>query len=82
MQTNKSEMQAVQFADCMARLKRIGLHCDVGVAAGVVMISTDSRIDASTIRKAVKQAAPAMGAIHVENRPRKGFYVFTITCLD
>lgn len=78
MQTSQKELFAIQFAECMNKLKRLGLICDVAVNAGIVLISTKCKHSASTIRKSSKMAANKCGAITCENRLSKGFYVFTI----
>lgn len=78
MQTSHKEIFAIKFADCMTRLKNLGLVCEVAVIAGVVMISTQCAHSAKTIRRSSKMAANKCDAITCENRPSKGFYVFTI----
>lgn len=79
MINSQKEMMAVKFAECMGRLKLLGLKGDVSVTAGVVMIATTCKSSAPVFRKAIKTACRS-GILHVENRPSKGSYVFTITC--
>lgn len=79
MLNTQKELFAVKFADCMARLKNLGLKADIAVTAGVVMVSTADKDSASCFRKAIKSACLKTGAVHVEKRPRKGFYVFSVT---
>lgn len=78
MQTNQTEMFAAKFADCMARLKALGLKAEIAVCAGVVVVSTQDKGSASCFRKAIKTASERAGAFFVENRPAKGSYVFTV----
>lgn len=78
MQTNFKEQMAVKFADCMARLKVLGLNGEISVTAGVVMVATADKNSASQFRKAMKKAAANTGAIFVENRPSKESRVFTL----
>lgn len=80
MNTNQKEIFAVKFADCMARLKALGLKGEVAVTAGVVMVSTTDKGSAQGFRKAIKTACARTGAVSYENRPAKGAYVFTIAC--
>lgn len=80
MISSQKELFAVKFADCMARLKGLGLKGEVAVSSGVVMVSTNDKVSASGFRKAVKAACDKTGAIFCETRPAKGFYVFTISC--
>lgn len=77
MQTNQKELFAVRFADCMGRLRHLGLKGEVTVTAGVVMIATADRISASGYRKAIKTACAKLNAVFTEHRPAKT-YVFTI----
>ena len=77
MLTTEKELMAVKFADCMGRLRNLGLKGEVAVTAGVVMISTADKISASGFRKAIKTACAKTGAVSVETRPAKT-YVFTI----
>lgn len=77
MLTTEKELMAVKFADCMSRLRNLGLKGEVAVTAGVVMISTADKISASGFRKAIKTACAKTGAVSVETRPAKT-YVFTI----
>ena len=72
-------MFAVKFADCMSRLKNLGLKGDVTVNSGLVMVSTSDKGSASCFRKAIKNACEKTGSVNTETRPKKGFYVFTIT---
>jgi hypothetical protein len=78
MQANQKELFAIKFADCMARLKSLGLVGEIAVNAGVVIVSTSSKGSASCFRKSIKNACKSTGAISTETRPQKGFYVFTI----
>lgn len=80
MQVSEREMLAVRFADCMGRLRALGLKGEVAVTAGVVMVSTTDKGSAQAFRKAVKTACARCGVVSVENRPTKGAYVFTIVC--
>lgn len=80
MISNKTELFAVKFADCMARLRALGLRGEVAVTAGVVMVSTTDKNSASGFRKAIKTACARTGADWCENRPARGAYVFTIKC--
>lgn len=77
MEATQREQLAVRFADCMSRLKAIGLKGEVAVSAGVVMVSTTDRNSASSFRKAIKTACQRSGAICTESR--KGGYVFAVT---
>ena len=76
MIATQTEMMAIKFADCMARLRNLGLTGEVVVTAGVVMVSTTSKISASGFRKAIKAACAKTGAVFTESR--KGGYVFTV----
>lgn len=78
MKTSLSESFAVRFADCIGRLRAIGLTGEVAVSAGVVMVSTTNKNSAHAFRKAIKTACAKTGAAFVERRPAKGAYVFTI----
>lgn len=78
MQNNTQELMAVRFADCMARLKALGLKGEVTVQAGVVMVATDCKLSASAFRKAIKTACARTGAISTEARPSKTARVFTV----
>ena len=79
MNTNAKELMAVKFAECMGRLKALGMKAEIAVDAGIVMVATADKIDASTFRKAIKTACAKTGAVFCEKRP-KGSYVFTIAC--
>ena len=78
MHTTQAEMFAAKFADCMGRLRALGLKGEVAVTAGVVMVSTTDKISASGFRKAMKTACARTGAVFAETRPAKGAYVFTV----
>ena len=78
MNTTAREQYALQFANCIARLKALGLKGDVAVNAGVVMVSTSDKGSAQCFRKAIKTSCSNTGAISVETRPSKGAYIFTI----
>ena len=78
MQTNPKELFAVKFADCIGRLRGLGLKGDVAVSAGVVMISTADKASATGFRKAIKTACARTGAVICETLPAKGAYVFTV----
>lgn len=80
MPATASELFAVRFADCMARLKALGLKGEVTVTAGVVMVATTDKWSAQHFRKAIKTAADKAGAVRVENRPAPGAWVFTVVC--
>ena len=80
MQVSEREMLAVRFADCMGRLRALGLKGEVAVTAGVVMVTTTDKGSAQVFRKAIKTACTRSGAVSVENRPAKGAYVFTVAC--
>lgn len=79
MITTQKEMFAVRFADCMARLKALGLNGEVSVVAGLVMIATNDKYSAQSFRKAIKGACKKSGAVSVETRPNKNSYVFTVS---
>ena len=78
MNANSKEMMAVKFADCMARLKALGLKGEVTVTAGVVMVATTDKGSAQCFRKAIKSTVAKLGAVSAETRPAKGAYVFTV----
>ena len=78
MMTSPAEALAVKFADCIARLKALGLRGEVAVSAGVVMVSTTDKGSAQGFRKAIKTACQRTGAVCAETRPARGAYVFTI----
>lgn len=78
MQVALKEQMAVQLADCMSRLKALGLKGEVAVTAGVVMVSTTDKNSASQFRKAMKKVAERTGTVFVENRPSKESRVFTL----
>lgn len=80
MLTNPAEMMAVKFADCMGRLRALGLKGEVAVTAGVVMVSTTDKGSAQAFRKAIKTACQRCGVVSVETRPARGAYVFTVAC--
>lgn len=77
MQINQKELFAVRFADCMGRLRNLGLKAEISVTGGIVMVATTDKTSASCFRKAIKSACAKCGAVFVENRPAKS-YVFTI----
>ena len=79
MQTTQREQMAIKFADCMARLKNLGLKGEVTVTGGVVMIATECKVSASCYRKAIKTACQRTGAVSHEARPSPSARVFTIT---
>lgn len=78
MNTNQAEVFSVRFAECIGRLRALGLKGEVAVVAGVVMVSTTDKTSASGFRKAIRTACARTGAVMVENRPAKGSYVFTV----
>jgi len=80
MNINQREMLAVQFADCMARLRALGLQAEITVQAGVVMVATHDKANAAHFRKAIKQATKRLGVISTETRPNATTRVFTIVC--
>lgn len=80
MNASQKEFFAVKFADCMARLKALGLKGEVAVSAGVVMVSTTDKGSAQAFRKAIKTTCASSGSVSCETRPAKGAYVFTIAC--
>ena len=71
---------ACRFAAAMERLKSLGLKGEVALTGGIVMVSTSDKGSAQTFRKAIKTACARCAVDHLETRPRKGFYVFTIIC--
>jgi hypothetical protein len=78
MNASATELMAVKFADCMARLKAFGLKGEVSVTAGLVMVATTDKGSAQGFRKAIKTACAKTGAVSTESRPAKGAYVFAI----
>lgn len=80
MNASQKEIFAVKFADCMARLKHLGLKGEVAVSAGVVMVSTTDKGSAQVFRKSIKTACARSGSVSCETRPSKGAYVFTMAC--
>jgi hypothetical protein len=68
---------ACRFAECMEKLKNLGLKGEVALTGNVIMIST-AKDCASLWRKAIKTACIKTGCERIETRPAKGFYVFTI----
>lgn len=80
MPAASAELFAVRFADCMARLKALGLKGEVTVMAGVVMVATTDKWSAQHFRKAIRTACERTGAHRVENRPAPGAWVFTVVC--
>lgn len=80
MDINQREMFAVQFADCMARLRALGLQAEITVQTGVVMVATHDKTNAARFRKAIKTACRKVGVISTESRPDAVTRVFTIVC--
>lgn len=80
MKIDQREQFALQFANCMARLRRLGLRAEITVNAGVVMVSTHDKANAAHFRKAIKTACRRTGTISVESRPNATTRVFTIAC--
>lgn len=80
MHTSPRELFAIKFADCMHRLKSLGLKGEIAVTPGAVMVSTSDKGSAQCFRKAIKSACARTGTTPIETRPAKGFYVFTIAC--
>lgn len=68
---------ACRFAECMEKLKRLGLKGEVALTGNVIMVSS-AKDCASLWRKAIKTACIKTGCERIETRPAKGFYVFTI----
>lgn len=80
MKIDTREQFALQFANCMARLRALGLQAEITVQAGVVMVATHDKANAAHFRKAIKQAAQKLGVISTETRPNATTRVFTIVC--
>ena len=68
---------ACRFAECMQRLKNLGLKGEIALTGNVIMISSFKDC-ASQWRKAIKTACDKTNTKRIETRPSKGFYVFTI----
>ena len=80
MKIDTREQFALQFANCMARLRALGLQAEITVQAGVVMVATHDKANAAHFRKAIKQATKRLGVISTETRPNATTRVFTIVC--
>ena len=78
MKIDQKEQFALQFAECMARLRALGLQAEITVQAGVVMVATHDKINAAHFRKAIKAACKSTGAISIESRPDATTRVFTV----
>lgn len=78
MNNSQKEIFAIRFADCMARLKLLGLKGDICVNASSVVISTSDSVSAKGFRKALKTACARTDSTWCETRPNKGSYVFAV----
>ena len=80
MKIDQREQFALQFADCMARLRALGLQAEITIQAGVVMVVTHDKPNAACFRKAIKTACRKAGVASVETRPDAVTRVFTVAC--
>lgn len=78
MKIDTREQFALQFANCMARLRALGLQAEITVQAGVVMVATHDKANAAHFRKAIRAACRKTGAVMVENRPNATARIFTV----
>lgn len=79
MLNTRREALVLKFADCMNRLRALGLSAEITVTGGVVLVATSDKNNASAFRKAIKTACAKTGAVFVETRPSATARVFAIS---